>query len=79
MIYFGALWILYRFYPPKLSDLELGVTGLFYPTAIRQFMTGVYFMELCLSGLFLTAMPHALHNYDCYYGLHCTASFFVRS
>ncbi|KFY90097.1 hypothetical protein V498_06181 [Pseudogymnoascus sp. VKM F-4517 (FW-2822)] len=52
MIYFGALWVLYRFYPPQLSDLELGATGLFYPTAIRQLMTGIYFMELCLAGLF---------------------------
>jgi hypothetical protein len=52
MIYFGALWVLYRFYPPKLSDLELGASGLFYPTAIRQLMTGIYFMELCLAGLF---------------------------
>jgi hypothetical protein len=32
--------------------LELNATGLFYPTAIRQLMTGIYFMELCLAGLF---------------------------
>ena len=52
MTYFGALWVLYRLYPPKLSDLELGATCLFYPTAIRQLMTGIYFMEICLAGLF---------------------------
>ncbi|KFY03348.1 hypothetical protein O988_01543 [Pseudogymnoascus sp. VKM F-3808] len=52
MIYFGTLWVLYRFYPPKLSDMELGASGLCYPTAIRQLMTGIYFMELCLAGLF---------------------------
>jgi hypothetical protein len=49
---FGSLWLLYRFYPPQLSDLELGSDGLFYPTAIRQLFTGIYFMELCLAGLF---------------------------
>jgi hypothetical protein len=52
IIYFGALWILYRYYPPKLSDLDLGAKGLFYPTAIRQLLMGIYFMELCLAGLF---------------------------
>jgi hypothetical protein len=32
--------------------LDLGTSGLFYPTAIRQLFTGIYFMELCLAGLF---------------------------
>jgi hypothetical protein len=52
IIYFGALWILYQSYPPKLTGLERGTSGLFYPTAIRQLLTGIYFMELCLAGLF---------------------------
>ncbi|KFY91776.1 hypothetical protein V500_04475, partial [Pseudogymnoascus sp. VKM F-4518 (FW-2643)] len=52
IIYFRTLWVLYRFYPLKLSNLELSATGLFYPTAIRQLMTGIYFMELYLAGLF---------------------------
>lgn len=52
VIYFGALWILYRSYPPKLTELDLRTSGLFYPTAIRQLFTGIYFMELCLAGLF---------------------------
>lgn len=49
---FGALWVLYRSYPPKLTEVNLVTYGLFYPTAIRQLFTGVYFMELCLTGLF---------------------------
>jgi hypothetical protein len=49
---FGAFWILYRSYPPRLTEPELATSGLFYPTAIRQLFTGVYFMELCLAGLF---------------------------
>lgn len=52
IIYFGALWILYRWYPPRLSERDLAASSLFYPTAIRQLLTGVYFMELCLAGLF---------------------------
>jgi len=44
--------MLYRSYPPKLSDVDFYVRGLFYPTAIRQLLTGIYFMELCLAGLF---------------------------
>ncbi|RDL31558.1 Uncharacterized protein BP5553_09767 [Venustampulla echinocandica] len=51
-IYFGALWILYRSYPPKLTESDIGTSGLFYPTAIHQLFTGIYFMELCLAGLF---------------------------
>jgi hypothetical protein len=42
----------YRYYPPRLTELDLPSSGLFYPTAIRQLLTGVYFMELCLAGLF---------------------------
>lgn len=49
---FGVLWMLYRAYPPKLTDSDLSASTLFYPTAIRQLFTGIYFMELCLSGLF---------------------------
>jgi hypothetical protein len=52
VIVFGALWILYRSHPPKLSDSVLCGRGQFYPTAIRQLFTGLYCMELCLGGLF---------------------------
>jgi hypothetical protein len=52
VVHFGALWILYRSYPPELTGLDLRTSGLFYPTAIRQLFTGIYFMELCLAGLF---------------------------
>lgn len=53
IVCFGALWILYRFYPPRLTEQDLGTSYVFYPTAIRQLLTGIYFMELCLAGLFL--------------------------
>lgn len=52
VIVFRALWILYQSHPLKLSDLILCSRGQFYPTAIRQLFTGLYCMELCLSGLF---------------------------
>lgn len=44
--------MIYRSYPPKLPDQDLGVGGIFFPTAVRQLPTGIYFMELCLAGLF---------------------------
>jgi hypothetical protein len=47
------MWILYRAYPPKLAETGRVTGSLFYPTAIRQLLTGVYCMELCLAGLFL--------------------------
>jgi hypothetical protein len=48
---FGTLWALYRYYPPRLSEIEFP-TGTFYPTAIRQLFLGLYFSKLCLIGLF---------------------------
>jgi hypothetical protein len=42
--------MLYRAYPPKLTDQSESTR--FYPTAIRQLFTGIYFMELSLAGLF---------------------------
>lgn len=48
----GTLWALYGAYPLNCSRLNLARSSLFYPTAIRQLFTGIYFMELCLSGLF---------------------------
>lgn len=50
---FGALWLLYRAHPPNLAESESSRSTLFYPTAIRQLFTGIYFMELSLTGLFL--------------------------
>jgi hypothetical protein len=51
-ISFGVLWILYRSYPPKLTEADPVTYRHFYPTAIRQLFTGIYFMELSLAGLF---------------------------
>ena len=52
IICFGAFWLLYRLYPPKLTEAGLFSRALFYPTAIRQLFTGIYFMQICLTGLF---------------------------
>ncbi|KFY69535.1 hypothetical protein V496_00155 [Pseudogymnoascus sp. VKM F-4515 (FW-2607)] len=54
-IIFGSLWLLYRSYPPRLSDTALAGRGQFYPIAIHQLFIGLYFMELCLGGLFVLA------------------------
>lgn len=52
IIAFTTLWILYRNNPPRLSDPVLNGRGQFYPVAIHQVFTGLYFMELSLAGLF---------------------------
>lgn len=52
IIYFGVLWLLYRSYPPKLTESGLSPSGLFYPTIICQLFIGIYFIELYLIGLF---------------------------
>ena len=46
---FGAFWVLYRRHPPRLSE---NGRGQFYPVAIHQVFTGLYFMQLSLAGLF---------------------------
>lgn len=48
---FWALWMLCRYNPPQLSKSPCP-TGIFYPTAICQLYTGLYFIELCLIGHF---------------------------
>ena len=51
-LYFTAIWLLYAAFPPRLTGSDIGTGGLFFPTAMRQLFTGIYFMELCLAGLF---------------------------
>jgi hypothetical protein len=48
-----ALWLVYRYNTPRLSEPGFVSSASFYPTATLQLFAGLYFLELCLVGLFL--------------------------
>lgn len=53
LITFGLFWIVIKnnlLYVVRTGNVDGG--GLFFPNAINQLFTGLYFMEICLVGLF---------------------------
>ncbi|TVY40428.1 Uncharacterized protein LOCC1_G004241 [Lachnellula occidentalis] len=52
IITFTLLWIAHRYNMLYVTRFELDTGGLLYPRAINQTFTGLYFMELCMVGLF---------------------------
>ena len=49
---FGLFWIVYRYNTLYVTKFRFDTGGLLFPTAINQLFTGLYFMEICLIGLF---------------------------
>lgn len=52
IITFTLLWVANRYNMLYVSRFQLDTGGLLYPRALNQTFTGLYFMELCLIGLF---------------------------
>ncbi|KAF2181915.1 DUF221-domain-containing protein [Zopfia rhizophila CBS 207.26] len=52
LITFGLFWFTYRYQMIYVSYAKAETNGLIFPKAINQLFTGLYFMELCLVGLF---------------------------
>ncbi|TWU76601.1 hypothetical protein ED733_008084 [Metarhizium rileyi] len=55
VITFGLLWLAQRYAMLYVNRSETDTGGILYPRAINQTFTGLYFMELCLAGLFFIA------------------------
>ncbi|KAF2278743.1 DUF221-domain-containing protein [Westerdykella ornata] len=53
LLTFGLFWFTYRYQMIYVSYAKAETNGLIFPKAINQLFTGLYFMELCLIGLFL--------------------------
>lgn len=53
IITFSLFWLVYRYNTLYVTKFRFDTGGLLYPTAINQLFTGLYFMEVCLIGLFL--------------------------
>lgn len=52
MITFSLFWFTYRYQMIYVSYAKAETNGLIFPKAINQLFTGLYFLELCLIGLF---------------------------
>ncbi|KAF2269814.1 DUF221-domain-containing protein [Lojkania enalia] len=55
LITFSLFWFTYRYQMIYVSYAKAETNGLIFPKAINQLFTGLYFLELCLVGLFLLA------------------------
>ncbi|PCD21468.1 hypothetical protein AU210_016430 [Fusarium oxysporum f. sp. radicis-cucumerinum] len=51
---FGLFWIAQKYTALYVSKFDFDTGGKLYPRAINQTFTGLYTMELCVSGLFFT-------------------------
>lgn len=65
LITFSLFWFTYRYQMIYVSYSKAETNGLVYPKAINQLFTGLYFLQLCLVGLFFLqqdrkCVPHAI-------------------
>ncbi|KAL4722073.1 hypothetical protein ACLX1H_010843 [Fusarium chlamydosporum] len=69
IITFALLWMAQRYAMLYVTRFEHDTGGVLYPRAINQTFTGIYFMELCMAGLFFitedetgknTCTPHGI-------------------
>ena len=51
---FGLFWFVFRYNLLYVSAFPHDTRGQLYPTALKQLFVGVYMLELCLTGLFLS-------------------------
>lgn len=52
LITFSLFWFTYRYQMIYVSYAKAETNGLIFPKAVNQLFTGLYFLELCLIGLF---------------------------
>ena len=59
LITFSLFWFTYRYQMIYVSYAKAETNGLIFPKAINQLFTGLYFLELCLIGLFFLQKSQA--------------------
>ncbi|EFY85524.1 DUF221 domain protein, putative [Metarhizium acridum CQMa 102] len=62
VITFGLLWLAQRYAMLYVNRSDTDTGGVLYPRAINQTFTGIYFMELCLAGLFFIVTDEQRRN-----------------
>lgn len=65
LITFSLFWFTYRYQMIYVSYAKAETNGLIFPKAVNQLFTGLYFLQLCLIGLFFlqanrACVPHAI-------------------
>lgn len=65
LITFTLFWFTYRYQMIYVSYAKAETNGLIFPKAVNQLFTGLYFLELCMIGLFFlqsdqACLPHAI-------------------
>tara|TARA_R110002003_G_scaffold138_8_gene12705 strand:- start:7241 stop:8287 length:1047 start_codon:yes stop_codon:yes gene_type:complete len=65
LITFSLFWFTYRYQMIYVSYAKAETNGLIFPKAVNQLFTGLYFLQLCLIGLFFlqedsSCVPHAI-------------------
>jgi hypothetical protein len=65
LITFSLFWFTYRYQMIYVSYAKAETNGLIFPKAVNHLFTGIYFLELCLIGLFFLqsreeCLPHAI-------------------
>lgn len=53
VVTFGLLWLAQRYAMIYVYRMQHDTGGILYPRAINQTFTGLYFMQLCMAGLFI--------------------------
>jgi hypothetical protein len=56
LLIFGLFWIVYRYNVLFVYQFKNDTGGLLFPVAINQLFVGVYFLEVCLIGIFFTTI-----------------------
>jgi calcium permeable stress-gated cation channel len=52
IVTFSLFWFVYRYNTLYVTKFRFDTGGLLFPKAVNQLFTGIYFMEICLIGLF---------------------------
>ncbi|SMR47918.1 unnamed protein product [Zymoseptoria tritici ST99CH_3D1] len=58
LLIFGLFWIVYRYNVLFVYQFKNDTGGLLFPVAINQLFVGVYFLEVCLIGIFFTTIEN---------------------
>jgi transposase len=59
VITFSLFWLIYRYNTLYVTQFKRDTGGLLFPKAINQLFVGIYFMEICMIGLFFLVRDNA--------------------
>ncbi|KAG9250619.1 uncharacterized protein F5Z01DRAFT_349304 [Emericellopsis atlantica] len=69
IITFSLLWLAHNYSMLYVTRFEHDTGGILYPRAINQTFTGIYFMEICVAGLFFIVKDENGNNVCALHGI----------